>query len=105
MQLLFPLYENGKWRDRPMRVTTLDSWASSFSAIMKKPFYWHSLRHFFTTRLAESNLPDNVIQDIVGWQSADMVRIYDDATKESKFDKYFGAGGIRDVKKASLTEL
>lgn len=102
---LFPLYENGKWRDRPMRVTTLDSWASSFSVFMKKPFYWHSLRHFFTTRLAESNLPDNVIQDIVGWDSAEMLRVYVDSPKEAKFDKYFDANGIKDVKKTSLTEL
>ena len=102
---LFPRREGGKWHDRPMKPETLDSWAQTFSALMKKPFYWHSLRHFFTTKLAESNLPDSVIQDIVGWESSDMVRTYVDSSAEQKLDKYFGANGIKDVKSAELKEL
>lgn len=102
---LFPKYENGKWRDSPIDISTLDSWSRSFSKLMKRPFYWHSLRHYFTTKLAESNLPDSVIQDIIGWKSTDMVRIYDDTSSDAKLDKYFGAEGIKDVKQASLKEL
>ena len=34
-----------------------------------------------------------------------MVRLYDDQTAESQFDKYFGANGIKDVKQSTLTEL
>lgn len=102
---LFPRRENGKWVNKPMRAETLDSWAQSFSNIIKRPFYWHSMRHFFTTRLAESNLPESVIQDIVGWSSSEMVGVYVDTSADKKLDKYFGANGIKDVKQTSLTEL
>ena len=102
---LFPRHINGKWIDKPMSTDTLDSWAKSFSQLIKKPFYWHSLRHFFTTRLAESNIPESVIQDIIGWQSVDMVSQYIDTNSEKKLDRYFGANGIKDVHSTSLTEL
>lgn len=102
---LFPQKCGSKWIDKPMRTETLDSWAQTFTNLMDRPFYWHSLRHFFTTRLSESNLPDSVIQDIIGWESSDMVRTYVDSTAEQKLDKYFGANGIKDVKAAELTEL
>lgn len=102
---LFPCKKGGKWMDKPMEIATLDSWAKTFSRLMKKPFYWHSLRHYFTTTLSESNLPESVIQDIIGWDSAEMVNTYVDTSKENKFDKYFGANGIKDVRSASLTEL
>lgn len=102
---LFPRREGGKWVNKPIKVETLDSWARSFSAIMKKPFYWHSLRHYFTTKLSESNLPEGVIQDIIGWESTEMVRIYTDTEKEKTFDKYFGAEGFKNVQSAKLIEL
>jgi hypothetical protein len=46
-----------------------------------------------------------VIQDIIGWESTEMVRIYTDTEKEKTFDKYFGAEGIKEVRQTSLTEL
>lgn len=102
---LFPLYEDGKWINKPIKPETLNSWAQTFSNLLKKPFYWHSLRHFFTTRLAEYNLPDSVIQDIVGWDSSDMVNLYIDSSTDKKLDKYFGADGIKNVQQVSLKEL
>lgn len=47
-----------------MSDTTLNSWANTFSRMTGEDFYWHSLRHYFTTHLAKLGLPDNVIQDI-----------------------------------------
>lgn len=103
---LFPASTSqGKWIDEPVSISTLDRWARIFTEKMKRPFYWHSLRHYFTTKLAESNLPESVIQDIIGWESTEMVRIYTDTEKEKTFDKYFGEEGIKDVKATSLTEL
>lgn len=103
--MAIPKREGDKWMDKPMKAETLDSWAQTFSNIMKKPFYWHSLRHFFTTRLAEANLPDSVIQDIIGWSSGDMIKLYNDMEKDKAFDKYFGANGIKNVKQLGLTEI
>lgn len=102
---LFPKFKDGKWIDEQIDVILLDSWGNTFSKMLNKPFYWHSLRHYFTTKLSEANLPESVIQEIVGWESSDMVRLYNDQTAESQFDKYFGAEGIKSVKQSSLVEL
>lgn len=102
---LFPKFKDGKWLDEQIDVILLDSWGNTFSKMLNKPFYWHSLRHYFTTKLSEANLPESVIQEIVGWESSDMVRLYNDQTAESQFDKYFGAEGIKSVKQSSLVEL
>jgi integrase len=102
---LFPKFKDGQWIDEQIDTVLLDSWGNTFSKMLEKPFYWHSLRHYFTTKLSMANLPESVIQEIIGWESSDMVRLYDDQTAESQFDKYFGADGIKSVKQTTLTEL
>ena len=51
------------------------------------------------------DLPENVVQSLQGWASSDMVRIYDDRTSESQFEKYFGAEGINQVKQKGFADL
>lgn len=69
---LFPKKVNGEYIDEPMDSSTLDSWADTFSKHLGEDFYFHSLRHFFTTSCSRSGLPDDVIQMLVGWSSLDM---------------------------------
>lgn len=88
---LFPLEDD---YDQHMKADTLNSWAVRFSKILGVDFYWHSLRHFFTTDLIRSGLPDRVIQDIVGWTSADMVKVYTDLDTEEQIGMYFHDGEI-----------
>lgn len=102
---LFPKNENGKWVNKPIRTATLDYWAKTFSTMIHKHFYWHSMRHYFTTKLSEANLPDSVIQDIVGWESIEMVSVYVDTSADKKLDKYFGADGFKEVQQTELKEL
>jgi hypothetical protein len=52
------------------------------------------MRHFFTTMLARDDVPVNVIQDIVQWEFADMVKLYTDITADENIGKYFGKGEI-----------
>lgn len=86
--------------------TTLNSWANTFSRMTGEDFYWHSLRHYFTTHLAKLGLPDNVIQEIVGWESADMVRVYKDMSAEEQISQYFDENGeIRTDAQKSLADL
>lgn len=86
--------------------TTLNSWANTFSKMTGEDFYWHSLRHYFTTHLARKGLPDNVIQEIVGWESGDMVRVYKDISAEEQISQYFDEyGEIRSDIKKSLSDL
>ena len=50
-------------------------------------------------------MPESIVQDIIGWSSSDMLRIYDDRELDSQFDKYFGEDGIKQVKSSSLDNL
>lgn len=99
---LFPSKTNAEEQLKP---ETLNSWAITFGNMLNVNFYWHCLRHYFTTHLARSGLPDGVIQEIVGWTSADMVRVYKDLTTEEQLSQYFDEDGIKSVQPAKLTDL
>ncbi|WP_196032696.1 tyrosine-type recombinase/integrase [Flavonifractor plautii] len=102
-QWLFPSKDNPS---EQISVTTLNSWATTFSRMTGEDFYWHSLRHYFTTHLAKDGLPDGVIQEIVGWESADMVRIYKDMSAEEQIAQYFDENGeIRTDVQRSISDL
>lgn len=88
-----------------LKTTALNSWAKTFSRISKTDFYWHSLRHFFTTKLVTLGLPDTVIQDIVGWADTAMVRHYDDTDSDDRIGSYFNEDGIIQKKPTVLSDL
>lgn len=102
---LFPKKVGNEYIDEPMNPKTLDSWAESFSNILELDFYWHSLRHYFTTACSRSGLPDNVIQMLIGWSSLDMVTVYKDIEVDEEFEKYFCEDGIKKVEQKSLSDL
>ncbi len=99
---LFPLPDDPT---QHIKAESLDSWNDSFTKFLGKDFYWHSLRHFFTTSLSENNIPPSVIQDIVGWSSSDMVSLYTDTDADENIGKYFGEDGIKQVEAKSLGDL
>lgn len=90
---------------QPLPVSTLNSWAETFSDILGVSFYWHAMRHFFTTALSKANLPDSVIKKVIGWESLEMVEIYKDIDAEEEFGKFFKDGEIVGAEKASLSDL
>lgn len=102
---LFPKKVGGKYIDEPMESKTLDSWAETFGRLLGVDFYFHSLRHYFTTACARSGLPDNVIQMLIGWSSLDMVSLYKDIEADEEFEKYFSDGSIKKVEQKSLSDL
>lgn len=91
--------------DEQLRTTTVDGWANSFSTLSEKDFYIHSLRHAYTTSLAKAGIPDSVIQSLVGWDSSDMVRLYDDTPKDEQIGAYFKDGDIAVKEGKSVSEL
>lgn len=99
---LFPLKSNPA---EPLKPETLDSWAETFSRILQKPFYFHSLRHYFTSECLKNNLPASVVQEIVGWESADMVNLYDDRDADETLAKYFDENGIKQVETKNLGDI
>lgn len=88
---LFPLPEDP---NEHIGISMLNSWAETFSHIQQSDFYWHALRHYYATSLARAGIPDGVIQSIVGWDSADMVRVYKDIDADEEIGMYFKDGDI-----------
>ena len=82
---------------------TLNGWANLFSDMTGVDFYWHSLRHYFTTQLARAGLPDGVIQQILGWDSADMVGVYKDMSTEEQLAQFFDEDG--EIRKDSVRSV
>lgn len=95
--------KTNKWEQ--LKISTLNSWAITFSKIVKKDFYMHSLRHFFCTYLAKNSIPDNIIQEIIGWESADMVKIYKDISTDEQLIHYFDEDGIKQNEGSGLGNL
>lgn len=86
-------------------ISTVNSWANTFSRLAGKPAYLHSLRHYFTTSLAKAGIPDGVIQSIVAWESSDMVRLYKDIDAEEEIGMYFSDGEISVPERGHIGDL
>jgi site-specific recombinase XerD len=89
----------------PADISTLASWASVFSKILSTDFYWHSLRHYFTTELVKNNIPADVIKDIVGWENLEMVSLYTDLSVDDSLGKYFSEDGIKKVEQKTIADI
>lgn len=90
---------------KPMKPSTLSSWTIYFSKILDVDFYFHCLRHNFTTGLSQAGVPASVIKDIIGWTSLEMVNLYDDTEIDDKLQMYFDENGIKKVEQKGLDEL
>lgn len=85
--------------------STINSWVNTFSRIAGQPSYIHSLRHYFTTSLVKAGIPDNVITQIVGWESADMCKVYTDLDADEQIGMYFKDGEINTSASKQISEL
>lgn len=99
------LFPDGDDPTQPLPISTLNSWAETFSNILGVPMYWHAMRHFFTTYLAKANLPDSAIKTIIGWESLEMVEIYKDIDGEEEIGKFFKDGEIVGAEQSNLSDL
>lgn len=77
-----------------IEISTLNSWANTFSRITGRDWYAHSLRHFFVSALSRAGLPDGVVVNIIGWSTSEMVKIYNDNPKDNMIAMYFKDGEI-----------
>lgn len=76
-----------------------------FSEVLGVPMYPHCLRHFCCTHMHESGLPAEVIKDLFGWKSVEMVSVYTDTDIDAELEKYFDENGIKAVEKKGLGDL
>jgi integrase len=98
---------NGEYKKAETSIT--DNWGKAVEKCMGNgtPFYWHSCRHYWTTNLKRKNLPDAVIAELQGWQSAgEMIALYSDLDITEVLDKYFDENGVReDIQSGKLTDV
>lgn len=88
---LFPMPEDST---KHIKAETLNSWANTFTRILGVPFYFHCLRHYFVTYLIKAGIPEDVVTEIIAWDSAEMCRLYTDLSTEDRISEYFSADGI-----------
>ena len=100
---IFIKKEDGEWRGA--KVSQLNYYADYFSGMLNEDFYWHALRHQFTTELLNQGLPESVVQQIIGWSSSDMVNLYDDRDKDDLIGEYFKDGDIIKKENKNLSDL
>lgn len=86
-------------------ISTLNSWTETFSKMTGKTFYFHSLRHAWTTSMVRAGLPDSVIAQIIGWDSVEMCRIYTDIDAEEQVGMYFADGDIKAPDRKGFSDL
>ncbi len=99
------LFPDANDASQQLKTDVMDNWVDSYTKFLGKDFYFHSLRHYFTTQLAKANIPESVIQDIVGWESAEMCRLYTDLSVDDNIGKYFDENGIKQSDTKGLAEL
>lgn len=99
---LFPDKVN---QSEQMSVTTLNSWANSFSRILGVDFYWHAMRHMTVTNFKRAGLPDTVIQQYIGWSDISMVPVYSDMQADEQLGMYFNSEGIVTPEAKGFSEM
>lgn len=99
------LFPDSKDSSSPIRISTLNSWASTFSRLSGRDFYAHSLRHYFVSALSRAGIPDNVVVQIIGWSSSEMFNIYNDNSKDDQIALYFKDGEIAAPEKKGLADI
>lgn len=101
---LFVIKDGDSWKQA--QIHNANSWALYISKNFEPDFYFHSLRHLWTTNLKRKNLPDMVIQQLQGWASADMINIYSDLNIEDILGNYFDENGVKkNIKQGTLEEI
>lgn len=88
-----------------MAVSTLNSWAISFSQLLGTDFYWHATRHKTVSDFKRAGIPDTVIQQYIGWSDISMVPVYSDLQADEQLGMYFNEDGIVIPEAKSLSDL
>jgi integrase len=68
----------------PAQESTARSWVSKIEDCIGINIYPHCFRHYSTSYLVKCGLPYNLVKEIMGWASVDMVNVYDDSTAKDK---------------------
>lgn len=100
------LFPDSRDYSKELPISTANSWAQVISRMIGIDFYYHCMRHNYTTMLSDNGIPDSVIKEILGWSDISMVSVYIDRTTDATLDMFFGGEtGFKTVKKKTLEEI
>ena len=64
------------YRGNPVRQVNTKAWRLALQRAGIAEFRWHDLRHTWASWHAQAGTPLHVLQELGGWESAEMVRKY-----------------------------
>jgi len=64
------------YRGKPVRQVNTKAWRTALTRAGIKNFRWHDLRHTWASWHVQTGTPLHALQELGGWQSAEMVRRY-----------------------------
>ncbi|MHA7834268.1 MAG: tyrosine-type recombinase/integrase [Algiphilus sp.] len=64
------------YRGKPVAQVNTKAWRAAVARAGLHDFRWHDLRHTWASWHAQAGTPFNVLQEMGGWKSAEMVRRY-----------------------------
>ena len=64
------------YRGNPIAWANTRAWRNALQRAGIENFRWHDLRHTWASMLAQQGTPMNVLQELGGWESEEMVRRY-----------------------------
>lgn len=102
-EYLFVTKEGGEWVQA--KESTANSFVDTCSKLMDMDIYNHCLRHKYVTYLKEQGIPLDIIANVVGHDSSETTRLYDDTPKENSFLKYFSDDGIVKQETKNLSDI
>lgn len=70
-------------------VSQMNTYAEKIGALMSVPFYFHCMRHLWTTNMQKEGISDSAIAEIQSWNSLEMVKRYSDIPTEEHWAQFF----------------
>ncbi len=64
------------FKGKPIAWANTHAWREALKRVGIENFRWHDLRHTWASWLAQQGTPMNVLQELGGWESEEMVRRY-----------------------------
>ena len=70
-------------------VSQMNTYAEKIGALMNVSFYFHCMRHLWTTNMQKEGISDSAIAEIQSWDSLEMVKRYSDIPTEERWAQFF----------------
>lgn len=84
---LFVVKRFGEYK--PADIGSFNSWSERIGSLLGIEFYGHCVRHAWTTYLAKSGYPKEIIQKLQNWSSTELVDVYDDTDTDDQLEEFF----------------